>query len=130
MGMKTHFTFEMGLIPPLYITVQKCRDPFLRRRALALLRRAPAQEGLWNRNIMVQAGQKIIELEEGSDGFIETLPAALAKTAVPEEMRLKLTTIMPRSVHPDGHPGDFIEFYALPYGYGGERSVTREFLAV
>ncbi|KAJ5485088.1 transcriptional regulator family: Fungal Specific TF [Penicillium diatomitis] len=35
------FTFEMGLGLPLYLTALKCRDPYLRRKALGLLRRTP-----------------------------------------------------------------------------------------
>ena len=43
------FTFEMGLIPPLYWTALKCRDARIRSKAFDLLKEAPAREGLWNR---------------------------------------------------------------------------------
>jgi hypothetical protein len=35
------FTFEMGVIPPLYFVATQCRDPAIRRRALSLLKKAP-----------------------------------------------------------------------------------------
>ncbi|RSM07216.1 hypothetical protein CEP52_005315 [Fusarium oligoseptatum] len=40
------FTPEMGIIHPLYFTALKYRDPFWRRRAVALLRRS-GREGPW-----------------------------------------------------------------------------------
>lgn len=127
---KSRFTFELNVIAPLYIVVQKCRDPVLRRRALALLRRAPAQEGLWYRDIIVQVAQRTIELEEGTDGFVEFPPPALAGMVVPEERRLKLVSIGPRTLHEDGREGDFVDFYSRPYGLDGEWNVMREFFVV
>ncbi|CAK7226456.1 hypothetical protein SBRCBS47491_006238 [Sporothrix bragantina] len=60
----THFTFEMGFIPPLYWAFLKCRRPVVRRKLLSLLRQAPLQEGLWNRRIMVQVAEQVMAYEE------------------------------------------------------------------
>lgn len=38
------FTFEVGVIPPIYFVATKCRDPAIRRRALSLLQKAPQRE--------------------------------------------------------------------------------------
>lgn len=57
------FTFEMGLIPPLYWTALKCRDAGIRSRAFNLLRRAPAREGLWNREEALRVVARVIALE-------------------------------------------------------------------
>ncbi|CAK7234064.1 hypothetical protein SEUCBS140593_008812 [Sporothrix eucalyptigena] len=62
------FTFEMGLVPPLYWAILKCRRPGLRQQLLALLRQAPLQEGLWNRQIMVQVAEQVIAFEEAERG--------------------------------------------------------------
>lgn len=59
------FTFEMGLVPPLYFTAARCRFPALRRRAVALMRRAPGKEGMWDRAEMVGIADKVIGMEEG-----------------------------------------------------------------
>lgn len=40
------FSFETGYIPPLYFAATRCRDPFLRRRAISVLRDHPRQEGV------------------------------------------------------------------------------------
>lgn len=57
------FTFEMGLIPPLYWTTIKCRNPEIRNRAFNLLKRAPAREGLWNRETALRVAARVIALE-------------------------------------------------------------------
>ena len=54
----------MNLIPPLYLTVSKCRDRRLRRKALALLRSVTLKEALWNKDEVIAVGSRIIELEE------------------------------------------------------------------
>ncbi len=41
------FTLESGLIPILYYTSQAAPTPSIRRRAIAVLRRANLREGLW-----------------------------------------------------------------------------------
>lgn len=43
----SHFTFEMGSIPPLFLTATKCRIPSLRRKALSLLKKGPRKESIW-----------------------------------------------------------------------------------
>lgn len=45
----TPFPCEMGLICALAVTARKCRHPVKRRKALTLLKQAPAREGPWDR---------------------------------------------------------------------------------
>ncbi|KAH6876352.1 hypothetical protein B0T10DRAFT_198234 [Thelonectria olida] len=122
------FMFELGVIPPLYLAVLLCRHPVLRRKALRLLRQAPAQEGLWRRAIIVQACERIIELEEGSDGFIADIPEDLTQMIVPEEMRCRNVKIGVRT-RKDGKWGNNVEFYSKPYGIDGAWNVYQEFFA-
>lgn len=42
------FSLDMGVIHPLYWTTVKCREPWIRQRAMALLRSITFQEGVWN----------------------------------------------------------------------------------
>lgn len=63
-GTPPIFQFEIGVIPPLYMTARKCRDPILRRRAIDLLRQAPKQEGLWESGQMAAVAERIVEIEE------------------------------------------------------------------
>ena len=57
------FTFEMGVIPPLFLTALKCRDIELRQQALALLERAPEREGLWTRAVALKVTRRVVDLE-------------------------------------------------------------------
>ncbi|OAQ61838.1 fungal specific transcription factor domain-containing protein [Pochonia chlamydosporia 170] len=56
---------DMGILPPLSYTAIKCRQPFIRRRAIELLVRVSHCEGLWDGVAVAAVVQKIIELEEG-----------------------------------------------------------------
>jgi len=60
------FTFEMCVIPPLYLTVLKCRDSQVRQQALSVLEQAPAKEGLWNRAEVLRVCRRVVQLESGS----------------------------------------------------------------
>lgn len=57
------FTMELGLIHPLFFIAAKCRDWNIRRRAVALLRKA-GKEGVWEGPIMAVLATKIMRLEE------------------------------------------------------------------
>ncbi len=41
-------SFDLSVVGPLYFVTHECRDPCLRRRAIALLRSAPRQEDIWD----------------------------------------------------------------------------------
>jgi hypothetical protein len=42
------FSLQLGIVAPLYMMALQCRDPRLRRRALAVLRQYPRREGFWD----------------------------------------------------------------------------------
>ncbi|KAN0119295.1 hypothetical protein V8E51_001503 [Hyaloscypha variabilis] len=70
------FTFEMGIIPPLYFTAIKCRDPTVRREAIRLLGLArPRKEGLWDARNLASIAERVVEIEE----------EGLEERGVPEE---------------------------------------------
>ncbi|MCJ1308043.1 hypothetical protein MMC25_001693 [Agyrium rufum] len=58
------FTFEMGIICPLYLLAIKCRHPRIRREACDLLKRSTRREGLWNAAAMGAVAERLIEVEE------------------------------------------------------------------
>jgi hypothetical protein len=58
------FTFEIGIIPGLYLTACRCRCPVTRREAIALLERNPPREGLWDAQQHLIVAKRVIELEE------------------------------------------------------------------
>ncbi|KAH6668615.1 hypothetical protein F5X68DRAFT_216501 [Plectosphaerella plurivora] len=70
------FSFESGILPPVYSTVIKCRHPVIRRAALGLLkRRAAAQytENLWDTHQVRQIAEQVMTVEEGvlDEGYSE-----------------------------------------------------------
>lgn len=67
------FTMELGLIHPLFFIAAKCRDWNIRRRAVALLRKA-GKEGVWDGPIMAVLAQKIMKLEEQGIARGTTVP--------------------------------------------------------
>ncbi|KAL9115342.1 MAG: hypothetical protein Q9227_000663 [Pyrenula ochraceoflavens] len=55
---------SLGLIPPLFWTATKCRDPFLRREALWILRCSHHTESLWDTCTVANIVERIISIEE------------------------------------------------------------------
>lgn len=58
------FSLDRGIIPPLFYTAIKCRFPAVRRRAIALLRRAPRKEGLWDTIESAKVAELAMDFEE------------------------------------------------------------------
>ncbi|TVY85209.1 hypothetical protein LSUE1_G000764 [Lachnellula suecica] len=65
-GQTTSYCLDLGFVIPIYSVAIQCRDPILRRKAIALLRSTPRQEGLWNSVLIAKAAERIMEIEEGS----------------------------------------------------------------
>jgi hypothetical protein len=59
-----NFSFDMGIIPPLFYTATKSRSRTHRWRAVALLQRAPYREGIWGAAMTARMAQRIVEIEE------------------------------------------------------------------
>lgn len=58
------FTFEMGIILPLFYTALKCRNPGIRRNAVGLLFSAHHQEGSWESVAAGQIAEFVVKIEE------------------------------------------------------------------
>ncbi|KAM0327426.1 hypothetical protein ACHAQA_005712 [Verticillium albo-atrum] len=66
-GEGARFSFESGIVPPLYFAAIKCRHPGLRRAALNLLRRkglVDCKENLWDTRLVSRIATRIMEIEE------------------------------------------------------------------
>jgi hypothetical protein len=59
-------SFDMGVLPHLYLVATRCRHPFIRRTALHLLQKGPSQEGIWNKKVLVAIAERIMMLEEAT----------------------------------------------------------------
>ncbi|KAL2063265.1 hypothetical protein VTL71DRAFT_5070 [Oculimacula yallundae] len=65
-GPMMRFAFDIGIIPPLYLVMIKCRNRRLRRQALHLLKEYPRREGVWDTVAVTHLGRWVIGLEEES----------------------------------------------------------------
>lgn len=76
------FFMDMNIVGPLFSIAHRCRDPIIRRRAIALLYSAPRQEGLWHSVITARVAEKIMNVEEAGLGEVKS------SEDVPEEKRI------------------------------------------
>lgn len=60
------FALDMALIPPLFLTAIKCRDPIIRRQAITLMEASPAREGLWDARLHSRVARRVMDVEESS----------------------------------------------------------------
>ena len=65
MTLQQHFSNDIGIIPALYLTGTKCRDPAIRRKALYLLLSAQRREGAWDSLVAAKVVECVIAVEEG-----------------------------------------------------------------
>ena len=59
-----HFSFDMGIVPSLYFTATRCREPSIRRQALSLLSATSRQECIWNSKMLSKIAERLILIEE------------------------------------------------------------------
>ena len=68
------FTFETEMLPPVYWTAVKCRNPLIRRAALRLLSREEMKrrrENLWHARELIVISSHLIQVEEdGTDDVV------------------------------------------------------------
>ena len=67
---KIEFSLDVSLVSPVYAVAHKCREPNLRRRAIAILKKAQRQEGLWDSTIAARVAERIVAIEEDAVGDV------------------------------------------------------------
>jgi hypothetical protein len=60
---QSSFIPEMGILPPIYFTAMKCRDPEVRQEAMNILQSTQRREGLWDSTTEWQVAQRVLDLE-------------------------------------------------------------------
>jgi hypothetical protein len=55
------FSLDINIIHPLYWTAVSCREPWIRQRAMTLLRSITFQEGVWNAATQASIAQVAID---------------------------------------------------------------------
>lgn len=59
------FHLHLGVTVTLGSLVARCRDPYTRRKAIAVMTAQPVQEGIFNSEVDVKMSLRQLELEEG-----------------------------------------------------------------
>ena len=77
------FSFDIGYMIPVYLTATRCRDPYLRRRAIRLLQTYPRQEGVWESVAAAAVAAKWVAVEEDGLGVVR------CAADVPEYKRIR-----------------------------------------
>ena len=57
------FSLDIGIIHPLFCTAVNCREPWIRQRAMTLLRSITFQEGVWNATMQASIAQVAVDRE-------------------------------------------------------------------
>ncbi|KAH7364718.1 hypothetical protein BKA65DRAFT_491923 [Rhexocercosporidium sp. MPI-PUGE-AT-0058] len=93
------FIADVGILPFTYYTALKCRVPWLRRQAVALLLATPLREGMWDNFIMANVAKRVIKLEENGfyDSFAEEIKPGPYDNPVDNNERLKHIPPLPES---------------------------------
>jgi hypothetical protein len=75
-------SLDMGIVPPLFHVIWKCRNARIRHKAIRLLETCPRLEGLWDGLLVARVGRRIDEIERRS----ESLEHAMKRGATCEEI--------------------------------------------
>jgi hypothetical protein len=132
--IKPTFSLSLGIIPALYITATRCRDPPTRRKAIHLLSICNRREGIWDAWLSSRVALRINEIEEAAarqylygdarrEGDTAVEPTELTNILqIPQEVRVLhlgtsfgpdkegLVRFMRNSVGPEGVGGEKITF--------------------
>jgi hypothetical protein len=76
------FDHDHSIIPSLFLTVCRCRDPHVRRHAISLLRRYHWREDIWDSEVAASMAERLMLLEGMGLGEIQSCKE------VPESSRL------------------------------------------
>jgi len=105
------FLFDMEIVSPLYLVAIKCRDPSIRRRAIAVLRHTVRREGLWDSVKAAAIAERVMQIEE------QGLPT-LDGSVLPEEGARVANCHIDSGpgLSPSGHK---VTFFTMPDGVRG-----------
>lgn len=114
-GEANNFLLDVEIVGPIYWVCVKCREPAVRRRAIAVLRNLQRREGMWDSRIAATVADRVVTIEEA--GFIAGgLPS--------EGVRIHgLPFALDRDIGP---LSCLVAFQTKPFGVYGEWSVWQE----
>ena len=81
---KAYFHVDLGFTSVLVSIIARCRDPFVRRKAIAVMLADRVQEGVFNGSQSARVAARVMELEEGRSG-----KEVKCSSDIPEEARVR-----------------------------------------
>ncbi|CAG7559695.1 unnamed protein product [Fusarium equiseti] len=111
------FHIDLGFTSVLIAVIARCRDPFIRRRALAVMLAERVQEGVFNASQSAKVAARVMELEESRSGKV-----VCCSGDIPQEARVR--TIR---VHLSGGDDEKVRIvYGFDQGYFEEEQSMAE----
>lgn len=80
------FHMDMGVVPILFAVVARCRDPFIRRKAIHVMTSTSVQEGFWNSMLTARVAQRLVDVEES--GLV-----VLKASDIPPQRRIRTVLV-------------------------------------
>ncbi|KAF4952235.1 hypothetical protein FSARC_12700 [Fusarium sarcochroum] len=87
---KAYFHVDIGFSSVLVSIIARCRDPFVRRRAIAVMLADRVQEGVFNGSQSARVAARVMELEEGRSGKEVTCSSDIPEGARVRTIRVHL----------------------------------------
>lgn len=69
-GSKSSFSLDIGYVDAVFLVASRCRDPYIRRRALAVLRACRRREGQWDSAAAAAVAESFMDVEEEGLGIV------------------------------------------------------------
>ncbi|TQV97616.1 hypothetical protein V2A60_006640 [Cordyceps javanica] len=76
------FSLDLGYLIPTFFAATRCRDPYIRRRALRILQSYPRHEGAWQSGPAAVIAERWVAVEERGLGDVESA------VQIPEHLRV------------------------------------------
>lgn len=85
------FHIDLGFTSVLIAVIARCRDPFIRRRALAVMLAGRVQEGVFNASQSAKVAARVMELEESKSGKVVNCSGDIPQEARVRTIRVHLS---------------------------------------
>ncbi|KAJ3537250.1 hypothetical protein NM208_g6392 [Fusarium decemcellulare] len=87
---RSRFHIDIGISAVLFSMIARCRDPIVRRKAIAVMRADQALEGVWNGPLTARTATRLVELEESRSGKPVTCSDDIPAEARVRDIRVHL----------------------------------------
>lgn len=111
------FHMHTGVVPVLYGIIHKCRDPAIRRRAIAIMTDSQRLEGVWDSQAVLRVALRAMAVEEQGQ--------TLASSAdIPASARVRRIAVLPMrgGEHCQTNPTSYVVGYEIDRTWAWEQT--------